>query len=157
LLAPLTINCTAQPLNPSNPSRMTSNKPTDPLESRIYTLLLPHHSVPIQDRKIDHDSFSLFLNLAFLIRHYRTGVARENRASLEDVSLASHGAMTGPGSSLVTQVGVFAHVSNGTWTVVRFEVREGGDWIQALSLAVHEAVETAFEEIGNGEGDGDGE
>jgi hypothetical protein len=54
-------------------------------------------------------------------------------------------------------VRVFAHDSTGTLAVVKFEVQEGGDWMQALSMAVHEAVGTAFAEIGDGKGDGDGD
>jgi hypothetical protein len=145
---------------------MTLEKPTEPLEARIYSLLLPHHSAPPQDQQIDDDSLtSLCLNLAFLTRHSRTGIAKENKVSPEDISLATHSAwfdssnsaLIIPSSSLVTQVRVFAHDSTGTWAVVKFEVQEGGDWMQALSMAVHEVVGTAFVEIGDGEGDGDGD
>jgi hypothetical protein len=90
---------------------MTLEKPTDPLEARIYSLLLPHHSAPSQDQQIDDDSLtSLCLNIAFLTRHSRTGIAKENRVSPEDISLATHSAwidssnsaLIVPSSSLVT-------------------------------------------------------
>jgi hypothetical protein len=112
---------------------MTLEKPADPLEARIYSLLLPHLTITPQDQQMDENSLtSLILNLAFLTRHSRTGTANENRASPEDVSLATHSVLTDASNSAliglsvpsVTQVGVFAHDITGTWAVVKFEVQK---------------------------------
>jgi hypothetical protein len=120
----------------------TLEKPSDPLDARLYELLLPHRRPStLELENTDNLVFNmLYQNIVFLMRHQCTG----GRPKPEDISVARHKTDTGG-----IETAVIVHGPEGAWPFVKVRVQEGSYVLLELLGVVNGLVEAAFREIGD--------